>query len=63
MRINYKKTKLMLFNPCWSLDFMPQLELGNDQLELVEEMKLLGVIMKSDMKWSSKRASSNRASQ
>ena len=53
MEINYKKTKLMLFNPCWSIDFMPELELGNGQLELVEEMKLLGVIIQSDMKWSS----------
>ena len=53
MRINYNKTKVMVFNPCWSVDFMPELEFGADQLELVEEMRLLGVIIQSDMKWTS----------
>ena len=64
MQINYKKTKLMVFNPCWSVDFMPELELGRDQLEVCDEMRLLGVIIQSDLKWTSntehivKRASS-----
>ena len=31
---------------------MPQLELGNHELELVEEMRVLGVIMQSNMKWT-----------
>ena len=53
MQINYNKTKVMLFNPCHSVDFMPELEFGTDQLELVEEMRLLGVLLQSDMKWSS----------
>ena len=52
MKLNYKKTKLMLFNPCWSVDFMPEIELDNNQLELVEEMRLLGMIIQSDMKWT-----------
>ena len=52
MKINYKKTKTMLFNPCTSLDFMPNLELGGHELELVEEMKLLGLVITSDMKWA-----------
>ena len=29
MKINYAKTKTMLFNPCWSIDFLPALELGD----------------------------------
>ena len=53
MKINDKKTKLMMFNPCWSKDFMPELHMGNNQLELFEEMRLLGVIIRSDMKWTS----------
>ena len=53
MKINHKKTKLMVFNPCWTLDFMPEFEFGADQLQFVEEMRLLGVIIRSDMKWSS----------
>ena len=42
MKLKYKKTKVMLFNPCWSVDFMPQLEVEDHELELVEEMRLLG---------------------
>ena len=53
MKINYSKTKLMIFNPCWSLDFMPEIELGGGQLEVVEETRLLGVIIRSDMRWNS----------
>ena len=53
MQINCKKTKVMVFNPCWSKEFQPELELGNDQLEVVDEMRLLGVIVTSDVKWAS----------
>ena len=53
MLINYNKSKVMLFNPCHNVDFMPELEFGTDQLELVEEMRLLGVVLRSDMKWYS----------
>ena len=53
MKINFKKTKVMLFNPCTSIDFMPELDIDNKELEVVEEMRLLGVIIRSDMKWSS----------
>ena len=53
MQINYKKTKVMVFNPCTSIDFMPELNLGTHELEVVEEMRLLGLIIRSDMKWTS----------
>ena len=54
MKTNYKKTKLMLFNPGTSRDFMPRINLGNEEeLELVEEIKLLGVVVRSDLSWSS----------
>ena len=53
MMINKKKTKLMLFNPCRKWDFMPELILEDQEIDLVEEMKLLGVVIQSDMKWSS----------
>ena len=52
MKINFKKTKMMLFNPCTSVDFMPDFQLGGHELELVEEMRLLGLIITSDMKWA-----------
>ena len=52
MKINNKKTKLMVFNPCRSKDFMPEMQLGGVELEVVEEMRLLGVIITPDMKWA-----------
>ena len=53
MKINYKKTKVMVFNNCKKWDFMPQFEVEGNQIEFVEEMKMLGVVMRGDMKWSS----------
>ena len=53
MQVNKKKTKVMVFNPCIAWDFMPELALDNQELEMVEEMRLLGVMVKSDMKWTS----------
>ena len=32
---------------------MPEMELGNQQLELMEQIRLLGVIIHSDLKWGS----------
>ena len=52
MKINYKKTRVMLFNNCKKWDFMPELELEGNRLDLVEEMKMLGVVLTSDLKWS-----------
>ena len=52
MKINYKKTKMMLFNPSWYKDFMPELVLGGSELDVVEEMRLLGVILTPDLKWT-----------
>ena len=51
MRLNLDKTKLMLFNPCTSRDFMPEVRVNNTRIELVEESKLLGIIITSDLKW------------
>ena len=57
MKINTKKTKFMLFNNCSSIDFMPSMTLEPDEeIQLVEEMKILGVVVSSDMKWSANTA-------
>ena len=54
MVLNEDKTKVMLFNTGKSYDFMPQIETeAGDMLEVVEEMKLLGIIVRSDMTWHS----------
>ena len=52
IKLNHKNTKLMLFNPCKSRDFLPIIELDGHELEVVETTKLLGVVLTSDLKWS-----------
>ena len=52
MKINNKKTKSMLFNSAKTKDFTSKLKIDNDIIELVEEMKLLGVKITSDIKWN-----------
>ena len=52
MKINKKKTKSMFFNSARTRDFTPKLNINNETIELVEEMKLLGVQITSDMKWN-----------
>ena len=53
MKINIEKSKVMLFNSAKSRDFSPEMMIENETLEVVEEMKLLGVRISSDMKWHS----------
>ena len=43
----------MLFNPAKSMDFMPQLNLDGQEIDLVEEIKILGLVIRSDLKWAS----------
>ena len=56
MKINIDKSKVMLFNTSKTRDFSPELKLDNDTLDVVEEMKLLGVKITSDLKWHSNTA-------
>ena len=52
MKINQQKSKVMLFNTSRSYDFKPKISIdGIHDLEVVEEMKLLGVVFQSNMKW------------
>ena len=52
MRLNHDKTKVILFNRATKSDFFPQLKLENDvSLEVVEEIRLLGVQIRSDLSW------------
>ena len=50
MKINYKKTKVMVFDKCKKWDFMPELEVEGNRLELEEEMRILGLVVRSDLK-------------
>ena len=51
IKINIKKSKVMLFNSATTRDFSPEILIENETLEVVEEMKLLGVKITTDMKW------------
>ena len=52
MVINKLKTKAAIFNPLRSVDVLPEVSLdnGQSQLEVVEEIKLLGQILTTDMR-------------
>ena len=53
MIINHDKTKAILFNNRKKYDFLPELSLNSEEnIEVVEEVKLLGVIIRSDLNWS-----------
>ena len=43
----------MLFNETRNFDFLPDVNVGGFKLETVEEMKLLGLVVRSDLKWTS----------
>jgi hypothetical protein len=50
MAISKNKTKTMLCNTRIKWDFIPELKLGNDDIEVVQEMKIVGFVMRSDMR-------------
>ena len=50
MKVNQKKFKIMLFNTARKHDFTPTLKINDEQLEVVEEIKLLGVKVTDDLK-------------
>ena len=51
MKINYKKTKVIVFNPCTSIDFMPDIRLEDNDIEVVDEIRLMGLILNTKV-WS-----------
>ena len=53
LKIKEKKTQVMKFNFTRSRDFPPELNVEgfNDQLEVINETKLLGVVLSNDLKW------------
>ena len=51
MILNHKKTKVMIFTFTEKYDFTTRLVLNNENLEVVKQAKLLGVIISDDLKW------------
>ena len=57
MKINQSKSKVILFNTSRKYDFMPQISFdGANNLEVVEELKLLGIVFQSNMRWHANTA-------
>ena len=53
MILNQKKTKVMIFNFTDNYQFTTRLEMNSENLEVVSQAKLLGVIITNDLKWDS----------
>ena len=51
MMLNQKKTKQIIFNFNRGKQFATEVELKKEPLEVVNEVKLLGVIISNDLKW------------
>ena len=51
MILNQKKTKVMIFNFTDKYKFTTNLNLNDEKLEVVNQAKLLGVIISDDLKW------------
>ena len=50
--INQDKSKVMLFNQGRKYDFLPTIETENGHmLQTVDEMRLLGLVVRSDLRW------------
>ena len=54
MIINQKKTKNMIFNFTNKHKFTTRLEVNKENVEVIEEVKLLGTIVTNDIKWDKK---------
>ena len=51
MQLNQKKTKSMIFNFTKDKQFTTNIKLKEETVEIVNESKLLGVIISNDLKW------------
>ena len=56
MILNQKKTKVIIFNFTDKYKFTTRLQLNNENIEVVKQAKLLGVIITDDLKWEENTA-------
>ena len=47
MKINANKTKFMVFKTCKTIDILPTASINGEEINLAEEMKILGVMITS----------------
>jgi len=53
MKVNKKKTNIMLFNRSKKYDFLPTISFSDGEpLEVINETKLLGVVIQSNLSWT-----------
>ena len=51
MSINHDKTKIIMFSRQKEYNFLPELQfIQNQNIEVVKKMKIVGVILRSDLK-------------
>ena len=52
MKVNLKKTKVILFNPRKrGIDFLPEVRLDGELLEVVDQLRLVGFVISDDLSW------------
>ena len=51
--LNSWKTKSIPFNNSLTKDFIPKFSVGQDQLEVVYKLKLVGLVLNSELTWDS----------
>ena len=56
MKLNFSKTKFMLFNPTINFDFVPDFKVEGEQIETLDEMKLLGLVLSNELSWKANTA-------
>jgi hypothetical protein len=56
MLINQKKTKTIIFNFTDNYQFTTRLQLNGESVEVVPEVRLLGIIIQNNLKWKSNTA-------
>ena len=52
MKLNEKKTKIMIFNSSEKNAFTTRLQLSNQNIEILTQTKLLGTVITKDLKWN-----------
>ena len=52
MKINIKKTKVLLFNPARRrIDFQPDIKLDGKILDVIDQIRLVGFVLTDDLSW------------
>ena len=51
MKINETKTKTMIFNYSKKYQFTTELKIEDEPIEVIDQTRLLGTIITSDLKW------------